>query len=75
MGLGFTVGPFLGGHLGEVYGIRAKYLVAAVFALVGFAIARLGFVTVPQGEQTEAIMLEFRRLENRRCVLARHDAL
>ena len=44
MGLGFTVGPFIGGRVAEAYGYRASYQVAAFCALVGFAIARVGLV-------------------------------
>jgi MFS family permease len=44
MGLGFTLGPFIGGWVAEAHGYRASYQVATIFALMGFAIARLGLV-------------------------------
>jgi len=47
MGLGFAVGPFIGGRVAEAYGYRASYQVATFFALLGFAIARLGLVKKP----------------------------
>ena len=42
MGLGFTVGPFIGGRIAESYGYRVSYQVAAISALVGFAVVRAG---------------------------------
>jgi MFS family permease len=44
MGLGFTLGPLIGGWVAEAHGYRASYQVATIFALMGFAIARLGLV-------------------------------
>jgi len=42
MGLGFSVGPFIGGRVAEAYGYRVAYEVAALCALLGFAVVRLG---------------------------------
>jgi DHA1 family multidrug resistance protein-like MFS transporter len=42
MGLGFTVGPLVGGRVAMMHGYRASYRVAALCALVGFVIARVG---------------------------------
>jgi MFS family permease len=36
MGLGFTIGPFIGGQVAEAYGYRVSYQVAAISALLGF---------------------------------------
>ena len=47
MGLGFAVGPFIGGRVAEAYGYRASYQLAALCALVGFVIARVGLVKKP----------------------------
>jgi len=40
MGLGFTVGPLLGGAIADEWGPREPYLVAAGFALLAIAFAR-----------------------------------
>jgi MFS family permease len=42
MGLGFAVGPIVGGQLAAVSGIGASYQLAAVVALVGAAVAWFG---------------------------------
>ena len=44
MGLGFTLGPFIGGRVAEAHGYRASYQVAAIHALMGLAVARPGLV-------------------------------
>ena len=58
LGLGFTVGSAIGGVAAATYGYRASYRIAAIFALVGFAVARRGLVdrstdqrgvTIPEG--------------------------
>ncbi|MBL7064587.1 MAG: MFS transporter [Anaerolineae bacterium] len=54
MGLGFTLGPLIGGQVSEAYGFRTSYLVAVVAALVGYAIARLGLVRQQPSERTTA---------------------
>jgi MFS family permease len=54
MGLGFTLGPLIGGQVSEAYGFRTSYLVAVVAALVGYAIARLGLVRQQPSEGTTA---------------------
>jgi MFS transporter, DHA1 family, multidrug resistance protein len=38
MGLGFAIGPFLGGEVAERFGIRGAYVLAVVAALVGAVI-------------------------------------
>ena len=50
MGLGFAVGPALGGLVAAAYGYQASYLVAALFSGAGFAIARWGLASPPLTE-------------------------
>lgn len=52
MGLGHTVGSFVGGRVAEAYGYQAAYQVAALCALVGFVIVRLGLVEKPPSHGT-----------------------
>lgn len=40
MGLGFTVGPILGGQIADAWSARASYVVAVAFALLGVAMIR-----------------------------------
>lgn len=42
MGLGFTVGPFIGGRVAEAHGYRASYQIAAISSVIGFVIVRAG---------------------------------
>lgn len=51
MALGFTLGPALGGVVAERYGYAASYRLAALFALIGLAVALRGLT----GDQPRAI--------------------
>lgn len=54
MGLGFTVGSWMGGHLAASAGYVATYRIVAVVALAGAAVAWLGLAGQPRLRQGDA---------------------
>lgn len=74
MGLGFALGPLLGGQIAERYSTQAAYQVAACIALVGFGVAVFGLHD-RTGELRRATAASTRMFSGLRQVIGRKSIL